>query len=168
MTRGAKFETSQPATRGSFYRYSHYINSHLVFSVPPAPQTSCKFSWLSFTRFLNLHVLRVQRVPARLRSRQHPRLEVMGSSCSVASSCESPAALERIKDTADEFSLLAFFFFKYVFIWLCWVLVVARRFFVGSPSSPLLMWGLSCPKASGLFIPWPEIEPVSPALEGDS
>ena len=40
---------------------------------------------------------------------------------------------------------------------LCWVTI-----FSSSDA------GLSCPEACGVFIPWPEIEPVPPALEGDS
>ena len=40
----------------------------------------------------------------------------------------------------------------YLFIWLPWLLVAAR--------------GLSCPVACGILVPWPGIEPTSPALEG--
>ena len=39
-----------------------------------------------------------------------------------------------------------------VFIWLCWVLVVAH--------------GLSCPWACGILVAWPEIQPASPAWQG--
>ena len=49
-----------------------------------------------------------------------------------------------------------FLFFKYLFIWLCWVLNVALRI---SHSS---LWTLSC----GMWdlVPWPGIEPGLPAL----
>ena len=48
------------------------------------------------------------------------------------------------------FSSLLFFFFK--FIWLHQILVVACR--------------LSCPVVCGILVPWPGIEPASPAVEG--
>ena len=52
------------------------------------------------------------------------------------------------------------FFQKYLFIWLCWVLVVACGI------SVLVVHRLGCSKACGILFPWPGIEPESPALQG--
>ena len=73
-----------------------------------------------------------------------------------------------------------------VFIWLCWVLVVALRIFValcrsfsgGLWHSSCNAWALdhvvpvvaayqfSCSVACGILVPQPGIEPMSPALQG--
>ena len=48
-----------------------------------------------------------------------------------------------------------FFFLIYLFvyfIWLCQVLATA--------------WGLHCSTTCGIIVPWPQIKPASPALEG--
>ena len=66
------------------------------------------------------------------------------------------------------------FFKKYlcVYFWLCQVLVVACRIFPCSVQAPEHVGsvsvepGLSCVAACGILVPWPVIEPVSPALEG--
>ena len=71
------------------------------------------------------------------------------------------------------FPFPSFFFNIYLFIWLCRVLVVARRLLssCGTPAlehegSVVVAHGLSCPVGCGILVPWPDIEPTSPALEG--
>ena len=65
-----------------------------------------------------------------------------------------------IKDKS--FSQITLF---YLF-WLCWVLVVARGIFRLWPTDSLVVvLRLSFSKACGILVPWPGIEPVSPALQ---
>ena len=53
------------------------------------------------------------------------------------------------------------------FLWLHWVLVAAGRIFVAATGFSLVaVHRLSCPGACGILVPPPEIEPMSPALEG--
>ena len=65
-----------------------------------------------------------------------------------------------------------FFFTIYLFIWLCQVLVAARRLFVAVRGLPrcgtqaLEHAGLVAPLTCGFLVPRPGIEPASPALEG--
>ena len=68
----------------------------------------------------------------------------------------------------------------HLFIWLRWVLVVARRIFrwacellssfgartVERAGSVVVARWLSCSAACGILVPQPGIEPASPALEG--
>ena len=63
--------------------------------------------------------------------------------------------------------------FIYLFIWLCRVLVAACRLLCSCGARALECAGsvvvaceLSCPVACGFLVPWPGIEPTSPALEG--
>ena len=61
------------------------------------------------------------------------------------------------------------FFFKYLFVWLFWVLVVARRTFdlhCGMQTFACSMQTLSC----GMWdlVPWPGIKPRSPAWGAQS
>ena len=80
------------------------------------------------------------------------------------------------------FFFSSFFFFNiYVFIWLRWVLVVARGIFIAAcgifhcsvrdlslqrVGSVVAALGLSCPVACGILVPQPGIKSASPALEG--
>ena len=69
--------------------------------------------------------------------------------------------IERSSDSITWMSF--FFFFKYLFIWLCWVLVETCGIFV--VACGILSWGmwaLSC----GVWdiVPWPGIKPGPPAL----
>ena len=58
-------------------------------------------------------------------------------------------------------------------LWLCGVLVVAHRIFhystwilwLWSLGSVVTLGRLSCFKACGILVPWPGIEPTSPALQ---
>ena len=36
----------------------------------------------------------------------------------------------------------------------------------GAQAGLVAIWGLSCPEACGVLVPWPGMEPMSPALEG--
>ena len=56
-------------------------------------------------------------------------------------------------------SFFFFFLFNLFYPWLCWGLVVACGLFTVARV-------LSCPKACGILVPQPGIEPTSPALEG--
>ena len=78
-----------------------------------------------------------------------------------------------------------FFFFYYLFILLCRILAVACRIFIASwgifhwsaqtlcsgtrapecAGSVVVTGGLSCSTACGILVPWPGIEPSSPALQ---
>ena len=92
------------------------------------------------------------------------------------------------------FICLFVFIFLFFIFWLCQVLVVACRIFVEAcgifccsaqapgrvrsvvcgawalslrrTGSGVMVHGLSCPAASGILVPRPGIEPVSPVLEG--
>ena len=57
-----------------------------------------------------------------------------------------------------------FFFFNILFIWLLRVLVAASSIVVWA--SLVVTLGLSCSEACGISVPWPRVEPLSPALHG--
>ena len=68
--------------------------------------------------------------------------------------------------------IIFFLIFIYLFIWLHWVLVVARRLSscgaqaLEHVGSVVVVCGLGSPVACGILVPRPRIEPSSPALEG--
>ena len=78
--------------------------------------------------------------------------------------------------TTREVPRTFFLFFKscwdFFIFWLCWVLVARSslqhaRSFIVVRRLLLAVHGLSCSTAYGILVPWPRIEPASPALEGE-
>lgn len=51
-------------------------------------------------------------------------------------------------------------------MWLHWVFVVAHGIFCSVGFSLVQAPRLSCPRADGILVPGPGLEPASPALEG--
>ena len=57
--------------------------------------------------------------------------------------------------------------FKWLFIWLHWVLTVALGIFrFGTQAYLVTVRVPCCPTACGILVPQPGVEPASPALEG--
>ena len=62
------------------------------------------------------------------------------------------------------FSLCSIFLKKYLFIWLHWVLAAAFRILVVAHT--LSSCGVRNPRACGIWDSWPQVEPMSPILQG--
>ena len=89
--------------------------------------------------------------------------------------CSWRAYLQEDKDWLGGEGSCLFCFTNYFFIWLCWVLVVARRVMKIFRHGTQILWlchsgsvvaacWRSCSVPWEILVPWPGIEPVSPAL----
>ena len=64
--------------------------------------------------------------------------------------------------------LYSFFFrFIYLCIWLCQILAAAHEILLCHSGSFIVAHRLHCSTACRILVPWPGIEPASPALQGE-